>query len=208
MLDISGQNSWWRLCTSSLWTVFPPSYIRRLRAWILAWIVARDYIHINVFFAFFLTICPQTNACNFTKPLGVHNASFPANLVSSVIFMLFAIFINKKNRERKTTQIWRIHKSWTDPFIKIKKRKINGFDVITSLSSLSFKSGKKRFFELKTLSNSDLIDLAYLQSNRTHITPHPNIATLSNQTIEIDANVNQCHRIVFYLFYISKKYEH
>jgi len=122
-LDISGQNSWWRLCTSSLWTVFPPSYIRRLRAWSLAWIVARDYIHINVLFAFFLTICPQTNACNFTKPLGAHNASFPANLVSSVIFLLFSIFLNKKLGRGKQLRYEEFTKSGLTHLLKLKRGK-------------------------------------------------------------------------------------
>ena len=150
-LDISGQNSWWHLCTSSLWTIFPSSYIRRLRAWSLAWIVARDYIHINVLFAFFLTICPQTNACNFTKPLGAHNASFPANLVSSVIFLLFSIFLNKTLGKGKQLRYEEFTKAGLTHLLKIKKTKIKGFDVITSLGSLRFKSRKKHCFELKTL---------------------------------------------------------
>ena len=85
--------------------------------------LARDYIHINVLFSFFITICPQTNACDFTKPLGAHNASFPANLVSSVIFLLFSIFLNKKLGRGKQLRYEEFTKARLTHLLKLKRGK-------------------------------------------------------------------------------------
>ena len=67
--------------------------------------------------------CPQTNACNFTKPLGVHNASFPANLVSSVIFLLFSIFLNKTLGKGKQLRYEEFTKAGLTHLLKLKRGK-------------------------------------------------------------------------------------